>query len=818
MKNSIYAIFLLFVFLACSTKKNKPINKGYHSLVSSYNVLFNGNQSLNEGLLQTEEGFTENYWDILPIEKLNISQDIITVGGIENENFLKGEEKAAKTVQKHSMQIDGAQRNPKIANAYMLLGKARYFDQRFVPSLDAFNQVFKQSNEQTIIDGSLIWKAKANIRLEQENLALEILNKLLQKESLSKENILEGNAALAMAYLKLDEEKKAVKPLKIAHEIENNNLKKARYLYILGQILEKQSNKDSANVFFKKVIQFNRKIPRELFVNAKLKTLSLGSLENDKKESQFKKMIENYENEDFLDKIFFNYSMFLFSKNSNDLAKIYLNKAVKENSNDKELLYRAFIKMSKIYFENSDYLIAGKYLDSTLNNLDKKSKKFWEIQRQKKGISQIIQLENNINLYDSLIKISFYGSEKLNNILKEIERNKTQIKVDDEKQEKINMQTTGFKSKSKKSNFYFYNDNLVALGKNSFETLWGVRVKQTYWRNPISSQTSQVKLSEKAINEKETNQTESFVSDEKSNLLSSIPRTKVQKDSIFNLKNDSYLRLAELYLVKYKDFGSAESRLKKVINSDPKQNFVAEANYLLYKLYKQQGLKTAEEIKSKIINNYPNSKFSKILQNANSLVVEEEFLIKKLDSLQTLFKEQKFNLVINEIDKQLNLIESQKISVDYELLKAASYGRLEGILYYGEMLKEIVNKYPNSPRADELKGISKEINKKWKLKKDNEKSGKHLLVYIVDSESLNQEVLGKIKNVLDNSKRVSFDVYNQTTNFLVIGDFLNLENANKSRGFLEKKIELLKLNNNFVVLSSQYKNMLIYKTLDLFIK
>jgi TolA-binding protein len=474
--------------------------------------------------------------------------------------------------------------------------------------------------------------------------------------------------------------------------------------------------------------------------------------------------------------------------------------------------------MSKINFENSDYLIAGKYLDSTLNNLDKKSKKFWEIQRQKKGISQIIQLENNINLYDSLIKISSYGSEKLNNILKEIERNETQIKVDDEKQEKINRQTTGFKSKSKKSSFYFYNDNLVELGKNSFETLWGVRVRQTYWRKPISFQTSQVQLSEKGFNEKETNQTEPFVSDEKSDLLSSIPRTKAQKDSIFNLKNDSHLRLAELYLVKYNDYGSAESRLKKLINSNPKQNFLAEANYLLYKLYKQQGLKTAEEIKVKIIYNFPNSKFSKILQNTNSLVVEEEFLIKKLDSLQSLFKEQKFKLVINEIDKQLNFIESQKISVDYELLKAASYGRLEGILYYGEILKEIVNKYPNSSRANELKGISEEINKKWKFKKDNEKSGKHLLVYSVDSESLNQEVLGKIKNVLGNSTRVSLDVYNQTTNFLVIGDFLNLENANKLRDFLEEKIELLKLNNNFVVLSSQYKNMLIYKTLDLFIK
>ena len=164
--------------------------------MSSYNVLFNGNSSVEEGLLQTQTAFKENFWNILPVEQINISEDIITVDGIENANFLKGEEKAAKTIQKHSMPIDGRQMNPKIANAYMLLGKARYLDQRFVPAIDAFNQVYKQKTTNELWDQSVIWKAKSNIRLEQENLAIEILKNVLQKENINKQNKAYANACL----------------------------------------------------------------------------------------------------------------------------------------------------------------------------------------------------------------------------------------------------------------------------------------------------------------------------------------------------------------------------------------------------------------------------------------------------------------------------------------------------------------------------------------------------------------------------------------------------------------------------------------------
>jgi len=85
-----YTFLSLFclLFLSCSTQKNKTLNKSYHSLVSSYNVLFNGETSLNEGLEQTQGSFEDNFWKILPVEKIVLSKDIITVDGIENAKFL----------------------------------------------------------------------------------------------------------------------------------------------------------------------------------------------------------------------------------------------------------------------------------------------------------------------------------------------------------------------------------------------------------------------------------------------------------------------------------------------------------------------------------------------------------------------------------------------------------------------------------------------------------------------------------------------------------------------------------------------------------
>jgi tetratricopeptide (TPR) repeat protein len=797
------------LFLSCSTKKNKSLNRSYHSVVSSYNVLFNGESSIEEGLLQTQESFVDNFWEFLPIEKINLSKEIITVDGIGNEKFLKSEEKAAKTIQKHSMLINNVQYNSKIAQAYLLLGRARYLDQRFIPALDAFNQVYKQN---IIVDEwyhSVIWKAKCNIRLEQEELAIELLKNLLKKEKLSAKVKADANSVLAMAYLQLQKNDLAIRPLKTASSNEKNKQYKARYLFILGQIYEKKFQNDSAYSTFNKVVNFNRSIPRDLLINAKIKTLIYNPL--NKNEREISKIIDNIENKPYLDKIYYGYSNMLFLKDSVSKAEYYLNKAIKENPSDKDLLSRGYEQISKINFNKSNYVLSGKYLDSTLNNLEKNSKKYWELERRRKGLDRVVQLEENINLYDSLLKLSSYEPSKLNKVLNQIKDKKKKPKPKKKTGPVRNNKTrTG---NSSRPNFYFYDTKLVELGKKSFETIWGQRTRESYWRN-VSSKPTTVSKKKEEIDEKNIilEETEPVNND----LLATIPRTNFQKDSINHLKNKSYLRLAEIYLEKYSDYSLTKTKLNQLRRLNPSNEILVEANYILYKVQKKQNKKNAEEIRLQIIKQFPDSKFAKILADQNILIAEEGETLKQLDSFYTLYDDQKFQQVLVGVEKGMVFIENKEILLEFDLLKAKTIGKLEGVIKYSEQIKNIIDRYPNSSKVADLKELIRAINLKWKTKPTKKiLSNYNIVFYLENLKTPNDSLIKKVKDITLNKFRVSVDVYDLSTKLLVVRDLESKEKANEVVENIKEKLESLRLNNNFVVLSSQYKNILIYKDLDL---
>jgi len=772
-------------------------------------VLFNGESSIEEGLLQTQESFVDNFWEFLPIEKINLSKEIITVDGIGNEKFLKSEEKAAKTIQKHSMLINNVQYNSKIAQAYLLLGRARYLDQRFIPALDAFNQVYKQN---IIVDEwyhSVIWKAKCNIRLEQEELAIELLKNLLKKEKLSAKVKADANSVLAMAYLQLQKNDLAIRPLKTASSNEKNKQYKARYLFILGQIYEKKFQNDSAYSTFNKVVNFNRSIPRDLLINAKIKTLIYNPL--NKNEREISKIIDNIENKPYLDKIYYGYSNMLFLKDSVSKAEYYLNKAIKENPSDKDLLSRGYEQISKINFNKSNYVLSGKYLDSTLNNLEKNSKKYWELERRRKGLDRVVQLEENINLYDSLLKLSSYEPSKLNKVLNQIKDKKKKPKPKKKTGPVRNNKTrTG---NSSRPNFYFYDTKLVELGKKSFETIWGQRTRESYWRN-VSSKPTTVSKKKEEIDEKNIilEETEPVNND----LLATIPRTNFKKDSINHLKNKSYLRLAEIYLEKYSDYSLTKTKLNQLRRLNPSNEILVEANYILYKVQKKQNKKNAEEIRLQIIKQFPDSKFAKILADQNILIAEEGETLKQLDSFYTLYDDQKFQQVLVGVEKGMVFIENKEILLEFDLLKAKTIGKLEGIIKYSEQIKNIIDRYPNSSKVADLKELIRAINLKWKTKPTKKILSNYNIVFFLENlKNPSDSLIKKVKDITLNKFRVSVDVYDLSTKLLVVRDLESKEKANEVVENIKEKLESLRLNNNFVVLSSQYKNILIYKDLDL---
>ena len=803
-------LFSIILFLGCSTQKNKSLNKGYHSVVSTYNILFNGNESIKEGKESFLKSYKEDFWEILPVEPIETTNKIITVDGLENKSFLKAEEKAAKAIQKHSMQIGGVQYNPKTQEAYLMLGKARYLDQRYVQAIDAFNQVYKLNIDNQIWEQSVIWKARCNIRLEQELVAVDLLKNLLKNKNNNSEVISEANSVLSMAYLKLNKTKKALKTLEFAQKNTKDKNHKARLLFIKGQLYEKQSEPDSAKINFNKISNFKRKISRNIFINAKVKTLLYSDSISSNKE--FLKLIKNEENKPYLDKIYYSYSSLLFSIDSVATGKSFLNMAIKENPSDKKLKSKAYIKFSELNFNDLNFLLAGKYLDSTLSVLDKKSREYWVYERQKKGIQNVINLEENLIYYDSLIRLSNYDKQKLDEILKSINIEKQEdpnaIRPNDTPQDR------GFK----KTNFYFYNDRIVTFGIESFKSVWGNRERNTYWRSEKSILKNNV-LSNNSVDQERIKEDVSVNETQFLELYKDIPFSQFKKDSLNNLLDLSKLELAELYILKYKNYNLGETIITKFLKKDSDSRRATKAKYLLYKSYKDQGDEKHIQIKEDIIKNDSLSRFAKILLKDIEMLIGENKSVALRDSLSIMFDNQDFEKIIKAVNTNIDFIENEEFQVDFELLRAQSYGRLEGIEKYAELLEEISKKYSNNKKAIELKKTISKINRKWKKPSSSNSSKDFKLIFIVSNKDFNKseflKVDSKIRKELKSINRVSFDVYNYQKKLVVIHDFESKENAEDTALKIAVQIPELRLKNNFVALSSQYKNILIYKTLDL---
>src|SRR5690606_32441250 len=112
-------------------------------------------------------------------ERMQPAPDAMNPGQERNANFERAETKAIKAIQKHSMNIGGSEKNPQMDEAHLLLGKARYYDNRFVPALEAFNYILYKYPTSDKIYEAKVWREKTNIRMENDQLAVNNLRKLL---------------------------------------------------------------------------------------------------------------------------------------------------------------------------------------------------------------------------------------------------------------------------------------------------------------------------------------------------------------------------------------------------------------------------------------------------------------------------------------------------------------------------------------------------------------------------------------------------------------------------------------------------------------
>ena len=98
-------LLALLLLGACGRKKNTFINRNGQALTTKYNTLYNGGVAYDNGKEDLSLTYRDNFWEILPVERIELTESNELPGQSKEGDFNRAEEKAVKAIQKHSMEI-----------------------------------------------------------------------------------------------------------------------------------------------------------------------------------------------------------------------------------------------------------------------------------------------------------------------------------------------------------------------------------------------------------------------------------------------------------------------------------------------------------------------------------------------------------------------------------------------------------------------------------------------------------------------------------------------------------------------------------------
>jgi len=725
---------LLFVIASCSTKKDAFLNRNFHAITTKYNVLHNGKMAFQEGINGINSQYEDDFWERLPIEPIKFKGNVIKAprfkntlsgpggprgGGNSNEQqesspFDKAEEKAVKAIQKHSMRIRGKEKNRQIDDAYLLLGKARYYTERFIPAIEAYNYIINNYPKASLINETRIWRAKANIRIDNPELAIETLNIMVRKAELPDDIREEAHTALAMAHMKMDSLHYVKEHLWLATDIAKNKVQTARNLYILGQIYAEEQNRDSASIVFKKLVDF-KKAPYKFRIHAEIE-LAKNSVTDSSVVAlleRFRKLIKNRDNRPYLDALHYQVGELELGRDSIDRAIANYNLSLRARDGSIKQKTYSYERLADINFKQLDYVTASAYYDSVLIVAqDKENLRIKRIERRAKNLASLRKYEETLKTNDSILGLVAMSEEERNAYFQEY-IDKIKKKDEEEAQRRLNavnfgnsFGSGGVQSRKDRGKWYFYNVQSLGFGKGEFQRVWGTRPLEDNWRWSDKNTIKDEAKDQVAINQK-------LARYELSTYTKTIPSEKSQIDSLVYDRNKALFELGLIYKEQFKNIPKAISNLERVLDSEPDEELILPINYHLYQIYEAQGDPKGDTYKNVVLTDYKDTPFAKIILNPDKELKED----KKVDEIEelykiayNLYKDESFDECTCFIETMFPELEDSVLIPKFALLRAYAIGKYDTKLYIAELEKVAVD-YPRTEQGDKALELIKRLKK-----------------------------------------------------------------------------------------------------------
>ncbi len=789
----------LLVLGSCSRKKDTFVTRNFHAVTAEFNALYNGGEAFIDGNEELATTYRDNFWEVLPVERFEIKEAIIKPGEKGNPNFNRAEDKAAKAIQKHSIYLNGKEYNPQIDEAYMLLGKARYFGQRFIPAIDAFNFILNRYPSSNSINEARMWKAKCNIQLGNEEIAIKELVELFGKEGLTDQDKADAAAIMAQAYINLDTLPAALPMIQMAASMIKDKELQGRYRFIEGQIQSRLEQPDSANLAFQKVIDLKRNTSRSYYVRSfleQVKNFNFASGDTVALKQLLWDLGQDRENRPFRDAIFHQTGNVYRIMNNIDTAVAYYNKSIEFYNEDRQLQATNYSTLADINFDLAEYQKAGKYYDSTLTFLEENSRTWRRMKKRRENLADVIKYERIATVNDSILSLVAMSPEEQLAYFKAYTEKLVAAAKEDSiaaaKREKKAQNNEFYTKKASKNTsgatFYFYNSTTVAYGKQEFRSIWGKRGLEDNWRNAtkgtitpgadeIAAEEEGVPIERRTIMDPNT-------------YIGRIPSDSLVIDSLKRTRNFAYYQLGLVYKEKFREYRRAVDKLEKLLTYQPQERLILPSKYYLYKIYEVLNDKqAAESWKMDIINNHPESRYAEILRNPRAQLANgassPEF---KYKALYKLFEEGDYQQVLRLCDEYINLYTGNDILPKFELLKATALMYVEGFESYKNAVNFVALTYPQSDEGKQAQDIYGRVLPSMSSTEFKAQGDQYKIVYRFDRAQVQEAELylettkAALANFPKEQLQASQDYYSPQEQFVVIH---GLKSPLGAKGFAE---------------------------------
>lgn len=664
---SIGILFAVSFVVSCSTEKDAWLNRTYHNTTAHYNGYFNAGEIIKESMQDFKAGHVENYTEVLPV--------FVYPNDEESKNLYAPMDTAVSkcetVIARNSMPKlkTGQYRRTEwckwIDDNWFVIGKAQFLKRDFAGAMEKFNYIAKQYKTEPISYRAKLWKAKTLIELERYDEAEEILEKLLETEELLKEQAEEAKKqkkeakekakkqksrssskrkkkkkkkkkskkkekdeipplpknfdrellpVFADLYLRQKDYEKAEDYLRQSIEVTKKRTFKTRLIFILAQILQKEGSNEASNLYAEVV---KRNPVYDMAFQAKINRALAYSGGNSKSiKSQLLKMLKDDKNVDYLDQIYYALGDIELREGNRPKGISYLEKSLMASKANKAQKSKTFLRLGKLFYEEKDYVKAQQYYDSTMSVLPKEHKNYEDIATISNSLTELVKHLNAIQKGDSLTQIcSMSEKEVLAKINDIIEQKRLEKEAEKERQEALlASQTSSLPNNVKPSGrFWAYDENIRKMGYQEFRTVWGERPLEDNWRR---SDKSSSEIEDEAITEEKVDEelTPEFY-------LKSLPcNDKNKMDTYINNVKTSLYEAGVIYKTKLHDVTQAKKSFEELVTRFlPDEEAVAG----LYQLYLLTSGEEKEKYKQKLLNDYPNSDFAKIIRDPSFKHKEE---------------------------------------------------------------------------------------------------------------------------------------------------------------------------------------------------